>query len=142
VGPLQKELAERAQRDAARDNAVASILVDNARSRLVERFPQLGDDARFKAVQDKMQQLISGGGYDSVQAAMEYASTVLFSKEILAAQASQQEKKNSAKAKGRPAAPSSPPPPEALSHDERLDVVLAKLESGATPDEARTAAGW
>lgn len=142
VEPLRRELSERAQRDAARDTAVASILMDTARSRLVERFPQLGDEAKFAPVQQKMQQLIRGGGYDNVASAMEDAAWIIYGKEMQAARSSQQDSKNLAKAKGRPAAPTSKTPPAALSHDERLTTVLQKLEAGATQEEARAAAGW
>lgn len=132
------ELARRDQRDQARDSVLANLMLEQARSQLVDRFPGLKEREKYGPVLDKARALFRGGEYESVVDAMEDASKLLLGDEIAAELA----QKAAKKAAGRPTAPKGRAQPMALSYDQKLDATLRALESGQTREQAAVAGGW
>jgi hypothetical protein len=142
TAPLRRELESRDRRDQARDNALTELLLDGTRRRLQERFPQLGDDGKFETVKQQTMKQMASGGYDNLADAMMDAARIALFDDASATQSSNAQAEARARGRAAPAVPSPRTPPAALSLDERLDKTLEMLDSGASQDEARAAAGW
>lgn len=142
VEPLRSELAARDQRDRARDNLLAEMMLQDSRRRLQGQFPGLEDATQFQAVRERAQKLIGSGGYDNLDDAMEDASRMVFFNSATNDAATQASKLARAKALGSVAAPSQTRPASRdLSPDEQETEALALIEAGVPADEIQARLG-
>jgi hypothetical protein len=141
-GRIDEKLGAVEQTNALFGSHLAEFVLESARSKLTERFPELADDAQFEKVQTKMIALAQSGAYadmsirQSVPAALEDAAKIVLfdaaSKRTSDAVSTQHRKR----ANGQMTPPSRAPEGKKLDRDAMEDRLIDLLSAGKR-DEAR-----
>lgn len=108
---------------------VTNLLMREARAELGDRFPQLGDDARFKAVVDTMGRLAKSGEYDSLSSLMSDAAAIELIEDVRAASKPDLSKsEHKARDKGQPIVNGKTKASDGPSLYERRIAKIAEIE--------------
>ena len=122
----------------AQSNMLEAVLMDSAKGKLQDRFPQLADGESYARVSDRMRSLAKTGEYADIDNLMSDAARIEFSDETkqVADEISNKRAKLNAGGQMTPAG-GAETPEHSLSTDEREDKLLEALESGMPRHEAQ-----
>ncbi|HEX7787016.1 MAG TPA: hypothetical protein VF653_12425 [Methylomirabilota bacterium] len=113
-------------------DTVEGLLIERARSELVDRFPKLADKSVLAKVKQKMEQLVAGGGYSDVGELMFDSASIVLGHE----QASTEKAKPRTKLSSQPHAPGRQVQRKPLTDEERDDIYLQARFDGKSKEEA------
>jgi len=122
----------------AQSNMLEAVLMDSAKGKLQDRFPQLADGESYARVSDRMRSLAKTGEYADIDNLMSDAARIEFSDETKQVADEISNKRAKLKAGGQMTPAGGAETPEhSLSNDEREDKLLEALESGMPRHEAQ-----
>ena len=122
----------------AQSNMLEAVLMDSAKGKLQDRFPQLADGESYARVSDRMRSLAKTGEYADIDNLMSDAARIEFSDETKQVADEISNKRAKLKAGGQMTPAGGAETPEhSLSTDEREDKLLEALESGMPRHEAQ-----
>ena len=122
----------------AQNNMLEAVLMDSAKGKLQDRFPQLADGESYARVSDRMRSLAKTGEYADIDNLMSDAARIEFSDETKQVADEISNKRAKLKAGGQMTPAGGAETPEhSLSTDEREDKLLEALESGMPRHEAQ-----
>lgn len=134
---LKEHLSERDQKTNVALEGVRSLLAEQARSVLLNEYPQLKNAETFQRVQKRMGQLASQQEYPSVQSLMEDATVIELLPELKAAKANSNKQKDRSVPIG---ATRGAKPPTAMTAAEARDASLEALMKGDIKGSEKLAA--
>ena len=122
----------------AQSNMLEAVLMDSAKGKLQDRFPQLADGESYARVSDRMRSLAKPGEYADIDNLMSDAARIEFSDETKQVADEISSKRARQKAVGQMTPAGGAETPEhSLGVEEREDKLLEALESGMPRHEAQ-----
>ena len=130
LGPVQEQLKQLQEMQAAVTADLINTKLVSARSRLSDRWEGLGDEGRWQNVVRNVSTLSQTGAYDDLDQMVEAACLLEFAQEKIAESESKLGAQRKKRANGTTTTTSRKTPPKDLSQDELEDALLNGIQDG------------